>query len=572
MKNKFYLFTLFILCCLSVPSIAQVVFWTENFNNGCTSNCNVSGFSGVNGAWSVSNSGVNGNIANAFFVSCAENGEPAGSCGAGCGNDATLHVGSVPCLLCLFCPNGDCGASYNAGPAFSGEDPLTDIRAESPVISTIGKSNITISFDYIERGQGTSDDGSLEYSINGGAAWSALTNPAKTPNICPGGQGLWTTVSYVLPSACDNINNLKIGFRWKNNSDGVGNDPSFAINNVELSTQTALPPVADFSTAVTTFCDSTCIGFTDLSQNSPVTWNWLFPGATPATFSGQSPVNICYNTPGVYDVTLIAGNGAGTDTIVKSNFITVNSCFLPQVSFSATDTFFCEKGCIDFFDQTTNNPITWMWYFTGASPDTSSLQNPVNICYYNYGTFPVKLVATNIIGTDSVVFTSYITVNQNPPTPTATLSGGNILTCSPFSQYQWYFNGNLIPGATNQVHLAQATGNYFVVITDSNGCISSSSIVFVAFPGINEASQANGFEIHPNPASDILTIHCNNPGPVNGQIAFSDMSGRLIFVKNLSSMADEKEFQTDISALEKGIYILTFKFDKITCIKKLLKL
>jgi hypothetical protein len=150
---------------------AQVVFWTENFNNGCTSNCGASGYTGANGAWSVAFPGTNGNVANQFFISCAENGEPVGSCGAGCGNNATLHIGSVPCSLCLVCPNGDCGASYNAGPTFLGEDPLTDTRAESPDISTVGKSGIALSFKYIERGQGASDDASVEYSTDGGNTW-----------------------------------------------------------------------------------------------------------------------------------------------------------------------------------------------------------------------------------------------------------------------------------------------------------------------------------------------------------------------------------------------------------------
>lgn len=90
-------------------------------------------------------------------ISCSENGEAVGACGAGCGNDQTLHIGSVPCTLCLFCPNGDCGASYNAGPAFSGEDPTTDKRAASPAINTLGRTGLSISFQYIENGAGIND-------------------------------------------------------------------------------------------------------------------------------------------------------------------------------------------------------------------------------------------------------------------------------------------------------------------------------------------------------------------------------------------------------------------------------
>src|SRR5437764_8720575 len=103
---------------------------------------------------------------NQWFVSCAENGMPAGSCGAACGNNATLHVGSnqgseCTCATCAD-PLGDCGAAYDAcafgdllGLCNPLSDAQTDKRAESPVINCSGKNNITLTFNYIENGQGT---------------------------------------------------------------------------------------------------------------------------------------------------------------------------------------------------------------------------------------------------------------------------------------------------------------------------------------------------------------------------------------------------------------------------------
>ncbi len=569
MKRKSILLFL-LLSASSVPLFSQVVFWSENFNNGCSSNCNVSGYSGSNGAWSVTNTGSNGNIANEFFVSCAENGEPVGSCGAGCGNDATLHVGSVPCSLCLLCPNGDCGATYNAGPAFGGEDPATDKRAMSPLISTLGKSNITLSFKYIERGQGTTDDATVEYSINGGTSWNQLTNPAKTPAICPGGQGLWTSFSVALPAACDSISNLKIGFRWANNSN-TGTDPSFAVDEVELSSAASTPPLAAFSTPNTTFCDSTCVAFTDQSQNSPTSWNWLFPGATPSSFNGQSPSNICYNVPGTFDVTLIVTNAAGSDTLLKPNFITVNSCFLPQVSFIASDSAFCEKGCIDFTDLSTNNPLSWQWYFPGASPDTSTLQNPTGICYNAYGTYPVKLVATNVIGSDSAVYNSYIIVHPNPPAPTANLSGGNILTSTPALSYQWYYNAVPIGGGVFQVYVAQATGDYFVIITDSNGCQSVSNIVYVGFQGTGNTSTGTPISLFPNPVQDQLYVNIHSLKLENIHLLLQDLSGRLLWSESILLQPGVSRRPVPVGSLEKGTYLLIFQGEQGKFIEKIIK-
>lgn len=212
-------------------------FWTENFNNGCTSGCLGSAYAGANGAWSVSITGVNGPTPNLWFVSCAENGVAVGGCGAGCGANATLHLGAVGSsdCGCLVCPSGDCGAAYDActGATFCGSSPMTDQRAESPTINCTGRASINLSFKYIENGQGLIDNATVWYFD--GAVWAQLSDPAKTPTTCAP-QGTWTAYSVALPASADNNPNVKIGFRWVNNADGAGNDPSFAVDDVELGT------------------------------------------------------------------------------------------------------------------------------------------------------------------------------------------------------------------------------------------------------------------------------------------------------------------------------------------------
>src|SRR4249920_2840442 len=66
-----------------------------------------------------------------------------------------------------------------------------------------------------------------------------------------------------------------------------------------------------------------------------------------------------------------------------------------SAALAASDTQLCEKFCIDFTDQSTNNPASWQWTFEGASPSTSTQQNPTNICYDDPGVYDVTLIATN---------------------------------------------------------------------------------------------------------------------------------------------------------------------------------
>jgi hypothetical protein len=109
----------------------------------------------------------------------------------------------------------------------------TNKRVQSPPIDLTGRTTITLSFNYMETGDGTNDDFLLEFFD--GAVWAALSNPPKTNNAGCGGQGRWTQYSIALPASADNNPNVRIGFRWQNNNDAAGADPSVAIDDVELS-------------------------------------------------------------------------------------------------------------------------------------------------------------------------------------------------------------------------------------------------------------------------------------------------------------------------------------------------
>lgn len=66
-----------------------------------------------------------------------------------------------------------------------------------------------------------------------------------------------------------------------------------------------------------------------------------------------------------------------------------------------------------------------------------------------------------------------ITVWPLPPVPVITLDDPD-LVCSDAYSYQWYLDGQPIPGAVNKRYTPQQTGEYHVVITDEHGCSSVS--------------------------------------------------------------------------------------------------
>lgn len=199
---------------------ADTVFWSEDFTTGA--------------GWTLANvTGPEGSDPNPFYIGPWEGGGiPPGGCGVANNGNNTLHTGSV------FNPTG--GAAYDAG-GLCGilYCPQTNRRAQSPVINCTGRSNITLSFNYIEFGSGSDDN--MTVSCYTGGIWIQISDPVKTP--CCGGacngvlQGQWTSHSVILPANANNNPNVRIGFRWVNNDDGVGTDPSFAVDDITLTVE-----------------------------------------------------------------------------------------------------------------------------------------------------------------------------------------------------------------------------------------------------------------------------------------------------------------------------------------------
>jgi PKD repeat protein len=119
------------------------------------------------------------------------------------------------------------------------------------------------------------------------------------------------------------------------------------------------PPVADFGASMFNVCTGGTTGLIDSSTNMPTSWIWSispstynFVGGTNA--NSQNPV-VQFNATGSYSVQLIVSNAYGSDTIMKTNFITVGT---------PNTTPFNEN----FETFTTGNPGTWMngWTFSNT--------------------------------------------------------------------------------------------------------------------------------------------------------------------------------------------------------------
>src|SRR5574343_265719 len=134
-----------------------------------------------------------------------------------------------------------------------------------------------------------------------------------------------------------------------------GNGDGFSLDKTTPICPTE-PPVAGFTATSTQICIGQTVSFTDVSTNIPAGWTWTFEGGTPSSSTVQNPT-VTYNTPGVYDVTLVAANYNGTNTIVLTDYITVFAYPLVTATTPATR---CDSGAATL--QATTNVGTLNWY------------------------------------------------------------------------------------------------------------------------------------------------------------------------------------------------------------------
>ncbi len=82
------------------------------------------------------------------------------------------------------------------------------------------------------------------------------------------------------------------------------------------------PPVAHFEALPDSGCQPLTVQFHDLSDNQPVSWQWILPGSVSGGSSQQNPL-VVYDTSGIFNVTLIVSNSSGSDTLTLAGLITV---------------------------------------------------------------------------------------------------------------------------------------------------------------------------------------------------------------------------------------------------------
>lgn len=468
----------FVLAILFSKNNLAQTFWTETFGTGCNQYQSAAGVvaTASNGAWAITNTGPNDPTPNNWFISATENGNAVGACGTGCGTNRTLHVGNdiASPAAGFVCPTGDCGAAYDAG--FGANDVATDKRAESPVINCTGQTGISVSFKYMTEGDPGFDFAELHYF--NGAVWSTLTTLAITANTasCAAGQGVWTAFTAALPASANNNPSVKIGFRWVNNDDLTGTDPSVAIDDIIL-----FKPSSTLSlTTASTVCSNVGVAATISGTTAGTTaFGW---GSVPAgaVFTGTTALGttatVTYPSAGVYTVVVVGFVGA-SPTYTAAQSVTVSTT--PTVTIAPPSQTICAGNTATLTANSTAGS-TYQWA-TGTFPaiiplGTSSVQTTSPASNSTY-TVVTSIGSCTAFASCNVIIGAGLSITGSA-SPTAGCSGSPVtLTAGGATSYTWVAPpSTTLAGNGSTQNVSPTVATTYSVYGSSGSCTGSTTI------------------------------------------------------------------------------------------------
>ena len=218
------------------------------------------------------------------------------------------------------------------------------------------------------------------------------------------------------------------------------------------------------------------------------------------------------------------GNSKGFEDFWMIKFCPTG-CNITPPPVTAIDTIFCANGGTQVCAPSDYAFYTWN---TGDSDSCIAVSQAGN--YY--------VTVTDHFGCS--VSSGHLAISVYSPPAVSISVNGDTLSAYNGVSYQWYLNGNVIPGATSGIYVATIAGSYSVAVTDSNGCSANS--LPVVYAGVKDVDIVNAIAIYQTPGSSQLNVIVATE--LTGALfTIYDAAGRKMFSSKLQNIKTEIETQ-----------------------------
>jgi len=369
------------------------------------------------------------------------------------------------------------------------------------------------------------------------------------------------------------------------NIDSTGCDSGFVNSNCNV--------IADFVTLNPNICIGNSITFYNKSQNNPTTYQWYFPGGTPATSSVANPT-VAYSAIGSFQVKLIATNSYGTDSLILNSYVNVTTPPVGQALpyFENFESFTFPANGI-----TIDNPdggITWARDTIAVAYQGIASAKINNLINTNYGQSDAMILPrfdfTSFVGTPYLNF-KWAYAKSDP-----SYSDELIVLVSKDCGVNWtqvfYRTGTAMTTGTTQTtpyiptastvwkiaNISLATYTTYpnvlikiVNVTDGGNNLYIDNINLGAnVTGINEVeNRISDIVIYPNPSNGAFSIEYTLLKDSDVSIIITDILGRAILTTETKSQSVGLHKHDINSVLENGIYNVSIKTADILINKKI---
>lgn len=269
---------------------------------------------------------------------------------------------------------------------------------------------------------------------------------------------------------------------------------------------------------------------TAICSGSFITFDAGYPGATYLWNDGQSSRTITKSEAGIYKVNVTYNGCSGEDSIR----LTVIDPPAPVNLGDDINVCFGNSLVLDAGEYT---GVTYLWS-TGETTRTITVSSS--------DTYSVTVSGCGTPVTDEINVTM-----SNLTTPVITQSGLELI-CSQADSYQWYKDGVLIPGATNQRYKPRGYGNYSVVVTNAAlGCVGRTADYWFV-PGGDFYLGDIRVKITPNPSGGQTKLVLSKLPSKPIKVTVYDRVGKRIITREVI----DKVTDINMSMYAKGLYFV----------------
>jgi hypothetical protein len=164
-----------------------------------------------------------------------------------------------------------------------------------------------------------------------------------------------------------------------------------------------------------------------------------------------------------------------------------------------------------------------------------------------------------------------VVVNPVPEAPVIT-QAGYILTSSATDGNQWYYENNIIAGATQQTYTITHNTGYYSVMVTLNGCTSPmSNKIWIVVDGVSELTESASFNIYPVPNNGSFTATISNlvddPFTI---IVYNQLGEKLYELHDVKTSGGKFETQIDLRPVSDGMYTVVFLNSSYKIVKKVI--